>query len=142
MRRDQLSSDPFQTSPSADGDQFGRSIDRTMDKVTEQPITLTGTSPLCIDANVANYGPEVKAVVPGSPVTAPASSPERNLLRMRSDLSEASSVMVEEASERSGKRERERGRRRERERERKFLVWLGQEGWGPLHLSHAAGRGR
>ena len=56
---------------------------------------------------------------------------------MRSDLSEARSVMVEEASEWSRKRKRgtERGWR-------KVLVSLGQEGWGRLHLSHAAGRRR
>lgn len=83
-----------------------------MDKVTEQPITFTNTSPLDTHANVANYAPRVNAIVPGevipgSPVTALTSSPERNLLRMRSDLSDASSVMVEEARERSGKRERE-----------------------------------
>lgn len=56
---------------------------------------------------------------------------------MRRDLSEARSVMVEEASERS--RKRERGREEEGERGRKFLVLLGQEEWFPLH---AAGRGR
>lgn len=49
---------------------------------------------------------------------------------MRRDLSEARSVMVEEASERS--RKRERGREEEGERGRKFLVLLGQEEWFPL----------
>lgn len=62
--------------------------------------------------------PDVNATDPGS--AAPCSSPERNLLRMRRDLSEARSVMVEEASERS--RKRERGREEEGESGRKFLV--------------------
>lgn len=35
------------------------------DKVTEQPIRFTNTSPLRTDANVANYAPDGKAVVPG-----------------------------------------------------------------------------
>lgn len=101
-----------------------------MDKVTKQPITFTNTSPLDIDANVANYAPRVNAIVPGkvipgSPVTAVTSSPERNLFRMKSDLSDASSVMVEEASERSGKRERGSSWRH----------WV-------THLSQRKGRGR
>lgn len=58
------------------------------------------------------------------------------MFRMRSDLSEASSVMVEGRAEEPGSR----AAKRERERERKFLVSLYQEEWTPLLLSLTVGK--
>ena len=61
------------------------------------------------------------------------------MFRMRSDLSEASSVMVVVEGRRvedGGARERSE----ERDGERKILVSLYQEEWTPLLLSLAAGR--
>lgn len=55
------------------------------------------------------------------------------MFRMRSDLSEASSVMVEGRVKEPG------SRAAERERERKFLVSLYQEEWTPLLLSLTVG---
>lgn len=90
-----------------------------IDNVTDQPITFTNASPLHIDANVANYVRDVKPLLWENKSSSPLigvkerlqdPSPERNLFRMRSDLSEASSVMVggECAGAREWSTERER----------------------------------
>lgn len=46
-------------------DQFSHSTGHMMDKVAEQPVRSTNTSPICIDTNVASCAPDVKAFVPG-----------------------------------------------------------------------------